>query len=326
MSEESKSSVSVVKVAGADKAGFQDGAADKAQFNSPYGIAATKDGNIVITDRTGHRIRLFDVKNDTVKTLAGCGEAGFADGPGDKAKFNKPYSVLVDPDGNIFVSDTENQRIRRVDGKTNEVTTLAGNGRMGFQDGPASKCTFYRPSGMAYRDGKLYVADAINSKIRCVDIKSAMVTTVAGSGRAGFKDAAANEAEFNHPSGLSWDATGCLLVSDQGNNRVRRFDLKTSTVTSIAGSGEQKTVDGTGDKACFHFPALILCDGNSSTCLIGEWGKPCALRSVDLKTGAVTTVKGVSELRGLCLDAQGKLFAAADSHIVRIDGLLQKPN
>src|SRR4051812_27922653 len=103
-SVESKSTIAVVPVAGLEKSGYLDGPADKDMFNSPYGIVATKEGNIVVTDRSGHRIRLFDVKSNTVKMLAGNGEAGFQDGAADKAKFNKPYSVAVDDVGNIFVA------------------------------------------------------------------------------------------------------------------------------------------------------------------------------------------------------------------------------
>jgi len=310
----------VTPIAGTDKSAHVDGPLDKAQFHSPYGIAALPNGNFIVVDRAGHRVRLIDVTNKTVKTLAGTGEAGFADGPADKAKFNKPYAIVTDAEGTSYISDPENQRIRRVDGKTSAVSTLAGSGKMGFDDGPGDKATFYRPSGLVLLDDKLYVGDAINARIRCVDIKTGAVTTAVGSGRTGFKDGSLRDAEFNHPSGLALESSGTMLVADQGNHRIRRVDLKLGTVTTVAGSGEMKTLD-TADplKAGFNWPALVLADARGNI-VVGQWNKPAYLRLVT--KSAVTTVQGVKDLRGITIDSKGQLFASGDSQVVRIDGLL----
>lgn len=160
----------VSTVAGA-QAGFADGPADVALFRDPVDIAMDAAGNLLIADRGNHAIRKI-TPGGNVSTLAGDGTPGFADGAGRVAKFNNPWGLAIDRNGNLYVGDSENNRIRRLtpDGT---VGTIAGNGAAGFVDGPGQTAQFNRPRGVAL-DTKgyfLYVADRSNRRIRKISLR-----------------------------------------------------------------------------------------------------------------------------------------------------------
>ena len=159
----------------------------------------------------------------TVSTVAGSETSGFQDGTGADAQFNSPMGVAIGGDGCLFVADTENHRIRKIkaDGT---VSTVAGSGAEGFQDGAGADAQFYRPWGVAIDgDGCLFVADNGNNRIRKVE-PGGTVSTVAGSGTEGFRDGTGADAQFNDPTGVAIDGNGCLVVADSNNDRVRKVE------------------------------------------------------------------------------------------------------
>jgi NHL repeat len=243
--------------AGSGVAGFVDGPASVAQLNYPVGVAVDGFGNVLVADVRNHRIRKVDSLG-VVSTFAGSGVAGFVDGPAGIAQFNEPHGVAVDGSGNVFVSDTNNNRIRKVD-SLGVVSTFAGTGVRGFVDGPAGIATLSAPLGVAVDgSGNVFVADWDQNRIRKVDSLGA-VSTLAGS-LQGFVDGPAGIARFKYPFGLVVDGFGNVLVADVFNQRIRKVD-SLGVVSTFAGSGVAGFVDGPGGIAQFNEPYGVAVDG-----------------------------------------------------------------
>jgi sugar lactone lactonase YvrE len=207
----------VTTLAGNHNAGYADGTGTAAQFRSPTGIAA--DGrNLYVTDLNNHRIRKIVIASGAVTTLAGNDNPGWLDATGTMAQFLSPTGIAADGDGNLYVADSDNHRIRKIVIDTKAVTTLAGSSR-GYADGTGTAAKFNTPSGIAVYDGVLYVADQGNHRIRTIEIASGAVTTYAGSAQ-GYADGAGTAAQFNAPYHIAVYG-GKLYVTDNGNHRIR---------------------------------------------------------------------------------------------------------
>jgi sugar lactone lactonase YvrE len=208
-------------VAGAPgQSGFADGDADQARFNGAVGVAVNKDGVIFVADTYNDSIRA--IENGRVRTIAGVAEPGFRDGRGAEARFDTPCGIAVDTDGSLLVADTGNHRIRRVtpDG---EVTTIAGSGEPGNIDGHLAEAAFYEPLGIAARrDGMIFVTCAARSKVRMIDLKGQVVTTVTGGGFPGsLADGPVANAKLNRPSLLAFAPNDALVFADTNNGLIR---------------------------------------------------------------------------------------------------------
>jgi len=193
-----------------------------AAFYNPAGAALDGQGNLYIGDAGNNRIRVISTTGQ-VTTMAGNGTAGFADGIGPvAAEFNNPYGVIVDPQGNVYVADATNNRIRKITPSL-VVSTLAGNGTAGFADGAAASAEFNTPVGLGLDSlGNLYVSDYSNNRIRKIT-PSGVVSTLAGNGTVGFADGPAASAEFRFPYGIAVDPHGDVYVADYFNNLVRKI-------------------------------------------------------------------------------------------------------
>ena len=238
----------ITTVAGSGVFGFSgDGGAATAAGVNPYRIAVDAAGNLYIADQGNHRIRRVDAAG-TITTVAGSGAFGFSGdgGAATAARLFNPSGVAVDATGNLYIADTNNQRIRKVHaGGT--ITTVAGNGTLGFSGdgGVATAARLANPFGVAVdAAGNLYVADTSNRRIRKVDA-AGMITTVAGNGSLGFSGdgGSATTASLGGPSDVAVDAAGNLYIADRGNRRIRQVDAG-GTITSVAGNG---TVGYSGD-------------------------------------------------------------------------------
>lgn len=215
------------------------------------------------------------VYSATVSTLAG-GSQGYADGTGTAAKFNSPADLCTDNNGNIYVSDRLNQRIRKIT-PTGVVTTLAGS-TLGYTDGHGAAAKFSMPRGIGMGAGAIYVADETNHRIRRVTLDG-WVTTVAGNGIVGFKDAIVGEASFYHPYDVCVSKSGVIFVADQANHRIRK--IRNGKVATIAGKYEG-FADGAETDASFAFPIGINISDNGGALYVAD-GQSNGIRKIELK-------------------------------------------
>ena len=258
----------ITTVAGTGEFGFSGdgGPATEAQLNRPSGVALDGAGNVYISDDYSQRIRRVD-STGTITTIAGTGEIGFSGdgGPATAARLDNPHDVAVDGAGNLYIADTYNYRIRKVD-STGTITTIAGTGERGFSGdgGPAVEAQLSLPYGVAVDGaGNLYIADIWNHRIRKVDSTGA-ITTVAGTGELSFSGdgGPATEAQLYYPLGVAVDGAGNLYIADTYNERIRRVD-STGTITTIAGTGERgfSGDGGPATAARLAFPRGVALDG-----------------------------------------------------------------
>ena len=206
-------------------------------LSDPFGVAVGADGSIYLTD-AGDQNRIQKIEPDgSITSIAG-GVEGFGNGVGDKALFNSPSGIAIAPGGDLIVADTGNNRIRRIPIR-GETSTVAGDGRAGYADGPANQAQFNGPIGVAVdAHGNIYVADSYNDRIRMISANG-QVSTVAGKGTPGYVDGDRNTAQFDTPSGIAVAADNSLIVADTGNDRLRRIgpegNVTTMPVTELSG-------------------------------------------------------------------------------------------
>lgn len=184
-------------------------------------------------------------QNRTVTTLLGTGVSGFSD-----TQVNNPYGLTFGPDRALYFCDLDNQRIRRYDPTTRQVTTIAGSGERGHSGdgGPAAVAALNMPHEIQFdRAGHLYIAERDSHVVRKVEAKTGIISTVAGTGVAGFggDGGPGAEAQLRQPHAIAIDRDGTLLICDIGNHRIRRLHLDTGIIDTYAGTGEpQQTPDG----------------------------------------------------------------------------------
>ena len=195
-----------------------------------------------------------------LRLAAGDGVRGMRNGPAARARFDDPHGVAMAADGTLYVADAgDNNRIRRID-RDGTVTTLAGFSE-GFADGEGTAARFDTPSGLALDlAGNLYVADTGNHAIRRITPQG-VVSTVAGTGVAGFRDGTATQAQFNGPIGVAVDARGNIYVADTYNDRIRRIDTQ-GQVRTVAGGERPGDADGPGAQARFDTPTALAVDAH----------------------------------------------------------------
>lgn len=193
----------------------------QAAFSDPFGIAVAKDGAMYISDAgESNRIRKITPEG-MVSTFAG-GNEGFADGVGSAASFNTPSGLAIDSNGNLYVADTANNRIRKVT-PAGEVSTIAGDGTAGYLDGSAARARFNGPIGVAVDSrGNVFVADTYNDRIRLIS-PDGNVSTIAGAGTPGHADGDRNTSLFDTPCGIIAANDGTLIVADTGNDSLRKI-------------------------------------------------------------------------------------------------------
>jgi sugar lactone lactonase YvrE len=277
------------------------------QFGTSYGSVVTFTTSGTLAAVAG-----------AVTTFAGNGTGGYADGTGTAAQFNSPSGIAVDSHGNVYVSDSFNNRIRKIT-PAGVVTTVAGTGVAGYHDGSVATAQFYGPQGLAVdASGNIFVADYGNNVIRKITT-AGVVSTVAGNTTAGHVDGAAvSVAEFNSPAGIAVDATGNLYVADYNNNMIRKITAA-GVVSTIAGTLTAGYINGTtntttGTYASFNEPSNLVLDA-SGNIFVADQGNS-AIREIT-PAAVVTTIAGgpgqsslLGYPAGLALDAHGNFYIA----------------
>jgi hypothetical protein len=204
------------------------GPATSAGIAGPWGVAVDGSGNVFIADYSGQRVREVVKSTGIIITVAGNGTAGYTGdgGPATSAELYAPYGVAVDSNGNLFIADSNNQRIREVVKATGKIITFAGIGAAGYggDNGPAAAARLYNPSGVAVdQSGNVFIADTSNYRVREVTQATGLITTVAGSGTFGYggDGGPATAANVGSVYGLAVDQTGNLYLADTTNSAVR---------------------------------------------------------------------------------------------------------
>ena len=254
--------------AGTGEPGFSGdgGPASAARLDFPTGVAVDGEGNVYIADSGNRRIRRVDLAG-TISSFAGTGEPGFSGdgGPASAARLGNPWNVAVDGEGNVYIADSGNRRIRRVD-LAGTISSFAGTGEPGFSGdgGPASAARLGNPWNVAVDgEGNVYIADSGNRRIRRVDL-AGTISSFAGIGEPGFSGdgGPASAARLGYPEGIAVDGAGNVYIADSSNRRIRRVDLA-GTISSFAGTGEPgfSGDGGPASAARLNFPTGIAVDG-----------------------------------------------------------------
>ncbi len=267
------------------RGGATDGAGADARFRGPFGLAWDPAGAYYVADTGNHTLRKVDAATGAVSTLAGAaGQSGRADGSGAVARFNHPQALALDGRGHLFVADTDNALVRRVELAGGAVTTLV-------LDGPR----LFAPTGLAWADGALFVSDRDGQVVLRVDPERGKTTLFAGAVRtAGNRDGAALEARFNYPQALTSDGLGNLFLIDLYNQSIRRIAIEARTVTTIAGGRLAPTPP-------FSYPSDVKANGAGE--LFVADANNHVVRRVELASGRVTVVLGTLSDSGVRLGA-----------------------
>ena len=280
------SAADIVTIAGTGKDEFSGdgGPALKAGVGQPFGLEIGPDGALYYCEFSNHIVRRLDLKTNSLTTVAGTGrKAGYAGdgGPATKALMNQPHELRFDADGNYYISDMLSQAVRRVDGKTGVMTSVAGTGKTGFagDGGPATAAHFDLPiSVLLDRSNGLLICDIKNHRVRRVDLGTGIVSTFAGTGekKATLNGAPLEGTPLNGPRTLALEANGNVIIVLREGNAVYRADLKTKTLHHIAGTGKQgfggdgsdaKQAQLAGPKGATvdHDGNILLCDTENHT-------------------------------------------------------------
>jgi len=232
--------------AGTGTAGYagDGGAVTSATMRDPEGVAIGLDGSVFVADTDNHVVRKIDGMTGIVTTVAGTGAPGWA-GDGllaTAARLQQPRDVEIAPNGDLYIADTGNHAIRRVSAATGIIATVAGSGAPGSSGdgGDATAARLSLPRGVvAAANGDLYIADAGNNKVRRVAEATGIITTIAGTGAAGYAGdgGLATAARLRSPGGIELAPNGDLYIADTSNQAIRRVAAATGVITTIAGTG-----------------------------------------------------------------------------------------
>ncbi len=287
--------------------GGDGGPAASAFLNAPSGLSLDSNtGALYIADYSNNRIRKVDLSG-TITTVAGTGTGGYSGDGGlaTQAKINRPYDTVVDESGNLYIADYSNYRVRKVD-PNGVITTVAGTGTSGYSGdgGPATSAKLYYPTGLALDEaGNLYITDSINARVRKVD-PSGIITTVAGTGTSGYSGdgGPATQAQLGlFLYGIDVDQAGNLFIADFKNHRVRKVNLSTGKITTVAGNGTAATSGdgGPATQASLNNPADVAFDSYGNLFIAEASGN--VVRMINA-AGVISTIAGTAGTSGFSGD------------------------
>jgi len=247
--------------------------ADEGLFE-PFAVDFDRSGRTFVAEMGGNRVSVI-ARDGRVRALAGTGEKGLAGdhGPAAKARLNGPHHLLMGPDGALYVADTWNNVVRRIDLKSGVITRVAGTGRKGFagDGGPALEADFNGVFAVAFRGGVLHICDVGNRRIRAVDLKTGIVTTVAGTGARGvpLEGTDARTQPLVDPRAIAFDSKGRLYICERGGHALRVVDTD-GRIRTVAGTGEAGFSGDGGPalQATMRGPKHIAVDADDSVLIV----------------------------------------------------------
>jgi DNA-binding beta-propeller fold protein YncE len=270
--------------------------AEKDGLYAPFGVDFDGDGNLYFVEYAGHRLRMIDARG-ALSTIAGTGEKGDADGVSPKAMLSQPHSLAVAYGGVVYIADTGNFKVRKYTPKTGWLSTFAGTGKKGFSGdgGPAQEaqlggvyCVSLDPKGE-----RLYLADLDNRRVRVIDLKTNVISTVAGNGQKGVPEdgAVAREAPLVDPRAVCADDKGNVYILERGGHALRVVDAA-GKIRTVAGTGKagHSGDGGPAREAAFNGPKHLCMDRDGSV-LIADTENHVIRRYLP-KEGKVVRVAG----------------------------------
>jgi len=318
------------------------GLADKARLNNVFAVARGPDGFLYLCDMDNARVRRVG-PDGKIETYAGSGEKGYSGdgGPADRAALAMPYEMAWDSAGNLFVVEMGNHCVRRVDAKTRVITTIAGTRKAGFSGdgGPATKAQFNQPHSLAFdAAGDLYVCDILNHRVRKIEMKTGLINTWSGTGKAKTSPDGSpiTGADLHGPRALAFGTDGkCYLALREGN-ALLLLDPKANTLKRVAGTG-QSGFSGNGGPALeakLAGPKCVSLDASGNVYLADT--ESHSIRYLDVKKGTIEVLVGngskgdgpdgdnplncqLARPHGVFVDKDGSIFIGdSENHRVRV--------
>ncbi len=316
------------------------GPATAAQVDNPFGVTRGPDGNLWFCEYTGQRVCKI-TPDGKLHVVAGSGQKGYSGdgGPALKATFDLPHEIRFDKKGDLYIVDMQNHAVRKVDLKTGVISTFAGNGASGYSGdgGPVSAAQFKQPHSIQFDPaGDLFICDIGNNVIRKVDMKTGIINTFAGTGKAGPTPDGSPIAgtPLNGPRSMDFDADGNLWLCTRAGNQVFKFDLKEGKIHHVAGTGKKGFTGngGPAKDATLSGPKGVAVAPNGNVYLADT--ESHTVRMIDVKKGTLELIAGTGEkgdgpegdplkckmarLHGVFVDKDGTLYIGdSEAHRVR---------
>jgi hypothetical protein len=327
----------ITKVAGTTTNGFSGdgGPATLANINA-YSVAPDNAGNVYFADWSTSRIRKVTASTAVITTFAGASPDG---GLASETTLNFPKDVAVDLAANLYITDTRNHRIRKVDASTGTISTVAGNGLTGVSGdgGPATSASVMQPESIVVDNaGNWYISTS--NQVRKVTAATGTISTLGGNrfnNTYNGDNIPATSAAFSCAD-LALDGSGNVYIADRYNHRIRKIDISTGIITTVAGNG---SIGSSGDgglatNASFSYPLGVAVDGSNNIYIFDQYS--LRIRKVNGSTGIITTVAGngssglsadgtiatsspLANILSIAVDAEGNLFIATNNRIRKVD-------
>jgi hypothetical protein len=316
------------------------GPATSAELDNPFGLAVDQQGDLFIADYASNLIREVNAATGVITTVAGDGTAGFSgdNGLAVNAELNQPQGLALDQQGDLFIGDAGNCRVREVSATTHDISTVVGNGTCGSSGngGPATSAELqgHLPGLVLDQNGNLYIADYYDNVVREVAHTTGTITTITGTGAVGYTgdNGPATDAELALPSGLAIRNGNELLIADSNNYVIRQVDLSTGTITTVAGEGTMGSpgdggaatsvelsvtvgvaADASGDAFIADYDPDNSGIGTNNVERVDGSTADISTLATDASpvcggTGAAATMAHNSEVLGTAVDSQGNLY------------------
>lgn len=317
--------------AGIGEAGFSGdgGPAVAARLNQPFDVAVDGRGDLYLSDTFNHRVRKVDHLTGRIVTVAGDGTAGSSGdgGPAIRARLHEPYGIVVSQGGDLYIADRLNRRVRRVDGRTGRISTVAGNGTKAYSGdgGPGNAAGLVEPNGVALnRDGRtLLIADVAGHRVRSLDLNTGRIATFAGTGRPRHDGdgGPAAQADIWGARAVEVGPDGRVYILEREGNSLRMVQPESRTITTIAGTGA-KGYSGDGGPATaatFNGPKEFAVNHAGNLWIVNTENH--AIRVIDATTRLIRTAAGTGRRGG---DGDGG--PATDARLDRPHGVAVAPD